>query len=184
METSSLLIFLILSVLIVFFSRKQIINPGSHGFYRFFSWIGIAWLISNNYPYWFTDIYSPKQIISWLLLISAVYPAISGAILIIKRGKPGKSRIQEELFSFEITTRLVDTGIYKYIRHPLYGSLILLTWGIYFKNTEISLFIISIASSLFLYKTAKVDEKECIEYFNGEYLEYMGRSKMFIPFIF
>ncbi|MBN1821621.1 MAG: isoprenylcysteine carboxylmethyltransferase family protein, partial [Prolixibacteraceae bacterium] len=114
----------------------------------------------------------------------SIYPVISGTILLKKKGKQKESQRQEELYNFENTSELVDTGIYRYIRHPLYLSLILLTWGIFFKNMDTNLLIISILSTLFLYITARFDEKECLAFFGEEYSNYMKRSKMFIPFIF
>jgi len=100
-----------------------------------------------------------------------------------KAGKPVKTRDEETLFEFEKTSKLVDTGIFKYIRHPLYSSLIFLTWGIFLKNPTGELFIVSVLSTVFLYSTALSDEKECIEYFGKQYSKYMKRTKRFIPFL-
>ena len=83
----------------------------------------------------------------------------------------------------EDTSSLITTGLFKYIRHPLYASLIYLTWGIFFKNITIALLVISLLSSVLLYITARFDEKECIAYFGEKYREYMTSSKMFLPFI-
>ncbi len=35
-----------------------------------------------------------------------------------------------------------------------------------------------------LVATARMDERENINFFGGEYVEYMMHSKMFIPFVF
>ncbi len=66
----------------------------------------------------------------------------------------------------------------------MYASLLFLGWGIYFKQTSLVLFIITFASGIFLYLTAKADENECINYFGEEYESYMKNTKMFIPLIF
>jgi len=100
-----------------------------------------------------------------------------------KNGKAEKSREAESLYQFEKTTELVDTGIFKYIRHPLYSSLIFLTWGIFFKHVTIPLIIFAVASTVFLYLTSITDEKECITYFGDKYKDYMKRTKQFIPFV-
>jgi protein-S-isoprenylcysteine O-methyltransferase Ste14 len=184
MKNESLIIFLILSIPIIYISRRTIFIIRSHGFFRFLSWECILWLLINNYAFWFVDPFSLKQIISWLLLIFSVYPLTSGIILLKKAGKTNSKREGEELFNFEKTTKLIDTGIYKYIRHPLYSSLLFLTWGTYFKNTNLILFFVALSSSVFLYLTSRIDEKECKEYFGEKYYEYIKRSKMFIPFLF
>ena len=101
-----------------------------------------------------------------------------------KIGKPKNIRNEKSLYQFEQTTEIVDKGIFKYIRHPLYSSLIFLTWGIFLKNPTIELLIITFLSTTFLYLTAIFDEKECIDYFGDKYIGYMKRSKRFIPYIF
>lgn len=126
-----LIVFGILSLAVIFISWRTLFNVKSHGFFRFFSWECILWLFVSNYSFWFDNPFSIKQIFSWILLFVSVYLIIAGGIRLIKFGKPGKNRDEKTLYQFEKTTELVDTGIYKYIRHPLYASLLYLTWGIF-----------------------------------------------------
>lgn len=100
-----------------------------------------------------------------------------------KKGNAGKKREDNTLYNFERTSELVDSGIFKHIRHPMYSSLIFLTWGIFFKNATYGLLLVSALSSLFLILTSLFDEKECILYFGEKYRYYMKRSKRFIPYI-
>ena len=179
-----LIIFALLSIPLIFLSRKSLANFRNHGFYRFFSWECILWLLVSDIKYWFDDPFGFRQVISWILLVASIYYLVAGIILIKKVGKPKKNSEREELYGFEKTTELIDNGIFRYIRHPLYGSLILLTWGILLKHVTITLFFISLASTIFLYFTALFDEKECIGYFGGQYHQYMKRTKMFVPFLF
>ena len=68
------------------------------------------------------------------LLIACIVPLIFGVQSLRTRGKPNKEeRPDAQLMAFERTTKLVTSGIYKYIRHPLYSSLLLLAWGAFFK---------------------------------------------------
>jgi len=177
------MIFAIISAVIIFLSRRALLKLNSHGFYRFFSWECIAWLVSANYPFWFKDPLQFKQIISWILLIIGAYLVIAGVLMLKKHGKADKVKRDKELYQFESTSKLVTTGIYKYIRHPLYSSLLFLTWGIFFKNATLPLFIVSFISTFFLFVTAWYDEKECIGFFGEEYKTYMKKTKMFLPFL-
>jgi protein-S-isoprenylcysteine O-methyltransferase Ste14 len=179
----TLIIFIIISVPVIFYSWRPLIKLNTHGFFRFFSWECIAWLLASNYSFWFENLFSANQIISWLLLFASIYVVLAGVNMLKKAGKASVERQDKELYAFEKTTELVDTGIYKYIRHPLYSSLLLLTWGIYFKNTSLTLILVSIISSICLYYTARIEEDENTAFFGDKYLEYMKRSKMFIPFI-
>lgn len=179
-----LIAFGILSMILIALSGKNLIAFYSHGFYRFISWECIAWLLVSNFKYWFDEPFVFRQICSWALLLISIYLVVSGAILLKKAGKPTNARTDEALYVFEKTTKLVDTGIFHYIRHPLYSSLIFLTWGILLKNPEFQLITIAVLSSLFLYLTAIFDEKECIIFFGEKYLNYRKKTKMFVPFLF
>jgi len=178
-----IIIFVILSIPIIIVSWRTLFNIKSHGFYRFFSWECIVLLFATNYKYWFDNPFTIKQIFSWTFLIISAYLIIVGVILMKKIGKPEKNRNKKTLYQFEQTTELIDKGIYKYIRHPLYSSLLFLTWGIFLKNPTFELLFVTILSTIFLYLTAIFDEKECIIFFGNKYTEYMKRSKRFIPYL-
>ena len=118
-----LIAFGILSVIIIAFSWHVLFNVKAHGFYRFPAWECIAWLVASKNKYWFNNAFSVCQIISWLFLLYALFLIIVGVILMKTKGKADTSREDNTLYGFERTTELIETGIYKYIRHPLYGSL-------------------------------------------------------------
>jgi len=179
----NLIIFGVLSIPVIVLSWKTLFDVKSHGFYRFFSWECILWLLVSNYTYWFNNPFSIYQIFSWLFLFFGAYLVVVGYLEMRKNGKAEKSREANSLYQFEKTTELVDTGIFKYIRHPLYSSLIFLTWGILFKHVTIPLILVAVASTVFLYLTSITDEKECIAYFGDKYRDYMKRTKQFIPFV-
>lgn len=180
---TQVIVFVLLSIPIVFVSRKPLRDIHSHGFYRFLGWEGILWLVICNISYWFDNPFSTSQVFSWLLLIASVYYVMAGTFLLIRRGKPQRNREGSTLYGFEKTTQLVDTGIYKWVRHPLYGSLVLVTWGIFLKHMTLILLAVTVATTILFYLTAVFDEKECIAYFGDVYKQYMKRSKMFIPFL-
>ena len=177
------IIFTISIILITVISWRTIFNLKSHGFYRYISWLCIAWLFATNYKHWFDSPFSALQLLSWVLLFISAYFVLAGVFMMKKSGSPKQHRNENNLYAFEKTTELVDTGIFKYIRHPLYSSLIFLTWGIFFKNPTIELLIISFISTIFMILTALFDEKECISFFGEKYIDYIKRSKMFVPYI-
>ena len=75
-------------------------------------------------------------------------------------------------------------GLYKYIRHPLYSSLLFLTWGAFLKSPSwLGSGLVAVAM-VCLVATARVEEAENIEYFGPVYQEYMKHTKMFVPFVF
>jgi protein-S-isoprenylcysteine O-methyltransferase Ste14 len=178
------IIWIVLSIPVIIISRRSVLHIKSHGFYRFLAWECILWLIIVNIKYWFTDPFCLAQIFSWIFLFYSVILLIPAVRMLKKTGKPKENREDNTLYAFEKTSELIQTGIFNYIRHPMYGSLLFLTWGVCLKNPDTIVILISILSSVFLYVTAKTEEKEDINYFGVQYKEYIKKSKMFIPFIF
>lgn len=177
------ILFVALSLPVIYFSKQSLFEPRSHGFTRFFSWVCIIILIVFNYPFWFREPFSVKQIISWLLLIISLWFLLESVTRLRRARKPGVVRVDEKLFRFEKTTELVTSGIYRYIRHPMYSSLLLLTWAIWFKQPLWYLLPVALMASWMLWLTAGRDEKECLSYFGDKYSEYMKGTKRLIPFI-
>jgi protein-S-isoprenylcysteine O-methyltransferase Ste14 len=177
--------FIILSVGLMYVSRNALRAPRSHGFYRFFAWEFILALFLLNVDVWFRAPGSWHQLISWFFLIVCLVPLIFGVRSLVAQGKPVKQREAEpQLLGFEKTSKLVTTGIYHYIRHPLYSSLLFLTWGIFFKAPSGLGVLLALAATLFLIATAKADEAECIRFFGSNYEAYMKQTTRFVPFLF
>ena len=106
-----------------------------------------------------------------------------GASLLHVIGKPDKKRDDATITGIEKTTTLVAVGAYKYIRHPIYGSLLFLAWGAFFKDMSSATGMLVLVATVFLVVTAKVEEVENIRFFGSAYLSYMEHTKMFIPFL-
>lgn len=147
-----------------------------HGIARFFAFESVYILILLNLKVWFTDPFSYHQIISWILLIMSIYPVVAGYILLKKQGKP--------TVNFENTSRLVKTGIYGLIRHPLYLSVFLFGTGVMMKDPGRIQIILGIVNLVAVYLTSRIEEGEMIAKFGNEYREYMRETKMFLPFVF
>jgi len=58
---------------------------------------------------------------------------------------------------------LVTEGIYRYIRHPMYSSLLLLAWGVFFKSFSWAALVLVLVATLALFATAKAEEAENLE---------------------
>jgi protein-S-isoprenylcysteine O-methyltransferase Ste14 len=165
------------TVFIILFSWfLSIKHKRYHGISRFFAFESVFILFLLNYRVWFTDPFSPIHILSWLLLIFSIYPVTAGFILLKSEGKPDSN--------FENTSVLVKSGIYRYIRHPLYLSIFLLGTGIVLKLPGTVQIILGVINMTAIFFTAKIEEKEMIARFGDEYRDYMKETRMFIPYIF
>ena len=177
--------FVLGSIIMLIFSWASLHHPDSHGFYRFFAWEVIFGLVLIDAPIWFHNPFSWNQIISWILLIASPFPVALGIYQLSTRGNPDKvKRTDPGLIGFERTTQVVDSGIYQYIRHPIYSSLLSIAWGTFFKSLDQTGITLTLIAMLFLYATAKAEEAECMQVFGTDYQNYMKRTKMFIPYVF
>lgn len=170
-----IIVFIACSLGIIAVSWPSLRNPRSHGFFRFFAWEAILGMILLTLEVWFKNPFSVPQIISWILLSVSGFLVIHGVHLLRVVGKPRDA--------LEDTTKLVLQGAYKYIRHPLYSSLLFLAWGVFFKNFDFLNTTLVAVATLFLTATARAEEAENLQKFGAEYAEYMKKSKMFIPFL-
>jgi len=153
----------------------------SHGFMRFLAFEAIWAVLLMNLTEWFRNPFSWHQVISWALLITSAVLAMWGFLELKGAGKPLSRPQRKGTFAFEETTRLVSTGPYRYIRHPLYASLLLFVWGTVFKSISFFSFVVGLAASFLLYVTAYYEELENLERFGEGYDSYMQQTRMFIP---
>lgn len=88
------------------------------------------------------------------------------------RGKGGKKQ------------KLVTTGLYGLVRHPLYFSLILIITGYLLYSFRLSNLIFVGATFVYLVVGTRLEEKKLIDAFGRDYLIYKRKVRMLIPFLF
>jgi protein-S-isoprenylcysteine O-methyltransferase Ste14 len=179
-----LILFVILSAGLVYISWAPLKHPRSHGFWRFWAWELILVLFLLNLPHWFRYPFSPLQLASWIFLFISAFLVLHAVVILRRHGQPSTERGEEPLIAFEKTTQLVTRGLYGYIRHPMYSSLLFLAWGIFLKDPGWASGVLMAAATAFLIFTARADEAECTRFFGPPYLEYKKRTRMFIPWLF
>jgi protein-S-isoprenylcysteine O-methyltransferase Ste14 len=168
-----LLVFLSGSLILAVLWRRHLARPGSHGFFRYFAFVFLIGLTLLNGRAWLVDPLAGRQLVSWALLLSSAVLALVAGRTLRRLGRPASG--------IEPTTALVTSGIYAYIRHPLYASLLLLTTGVWLKDVtgpSTALFVLSWAS---VAATALAEEKELRGQFGGAYDAYSRRTKRFFP---
>ena len=168
-----------------FVSKSSLRVPRSHGFYRFFAWEFILVLTLLNIGVWFRDPFSSHQVVSWVFLIVSGLLAWHSVQLLRILGNPNQERKDHTAtIGFERTTTLVTVGAYRYIRHPMYGSLLFFAWGVFFKDPSWLGGILVLASTACLVATARAEETENIRFFGPAYQAYKEETKMFIPYVY
>ncbi len=81
-------------------------------------------------------------------------------------------------FSFQLNTQdqIIQTGIYKYIRHPSYIGTLTMILGLCFVHLICAVMYIS----LLFFLARAINEEQILRY-NPQYKEYMQKTGMFLP---
>ncbi len=81
--------------------------------------------------------------------------------------------------------RVVDQGLYRYLRHPSYtGTFITILGYALALGNWLSLAVMLLVSGLVYGLRMRIEEAALVEAFGAEYQAYMRRTKRLIPFIF
>ena len=171
-------IFFAASAAIIQLSWRSLRDLRSHGFYRFFAFELLSALILLNIPMWFRDPLSARQLVSWFLGAASIGLAIEGFRLLRLIGRPTPTAARSTNLPFENTTTLVTVGAYRFIRHPLYASLLALVWCAYLKNPfAITGIVLALSASGFLIATSVAEERENLVSFGAAYAAYMKHTR-------
>ena len=173
--TAKIGVFVIIALLIFIKFRPELRSVTSHGIYVFFAFESLLALLFFNIGFWAVNVLSWYNIISWIFLVSSAFIAISGFYYLKKHGKPDDE--------WENTTLLINRGIFRYIRHPLYSSLILLVIGILLKRVTLLTIVLCSICIFFLITASLVEERENFKKFGDAYTTYKRTTMRYVPFI-
>ena len=145
----------------------------------FSMWV-ISWIIGKNLPegiLWGHTLVSSVGF--WGMYINLIC-AVVALFLILN----GWYNIHKKYWSKATGTgSLVKKGVYKYIRHPQYTGLLLLSFGMMAEWATLPMLILYPVMIGMYVRLAKKEEKDMLFEFGKQYKEYMNTTKMFIPFI-
>lgn len=118
----------------------------------------------------------------WVAAVGIVI-AIAGLIV-----RYNAIRTLGEFFSHELKIsqnhRIVQDGLYRYIRHPSYTGFAMICLGVPLVFGAVQIFILLlIAMSVPLAIRILLEEQILIDYFGEQYREYQRRTKRLIPFV-
>jgi len=113
----------------------------------------------------------------WGMYLGIVVSLLGIALVLV-----GWRKIHQEYWRMEAEEgKLVQTGIYRHIRHPQYIGFFLITFGMMLEWVTIPLLILYVLLLVLYYRLAKREEADMVKEFGEEYIEYKKRTKMFIP---
>lgn len=72
-------------------------------------------------------------------------------------------------------------GLYRYVRHPMYTSVLLLAFGIAFQSGHFFRYAVAVLLTILLYFKSSYEEKFLVQMYS-DYTHYSAQTPRFIPF--
>jgi len=132
----------------------------------FITLITVGWLWIGQQIKWLTYV-------GLALYIPAALFVIPSFIYLKHKGTPRGG--------WEDTTQLVDIGVYRITRHPMYFGTALWTLGVILVQQAIISIILGIIAIILFFMASKGEDKKLIAKFGDEYKEYMKKVPLW-PF--
>lgn len=118
----------------------------------------------------------------WVILTSGIQ-AVAAICLLIGVQQTGSASFLgiSQLFDHPAKepAKLVESGFYRYVRHPLYSFSLAILWLMPYMSLNILAF--NIGATLYLTIGSILEEKKLIEEFGETYIAYRQRTPMFFP---
>ena len=172
---AKLFVFAVGALFVALLSLPALRAGWKHAVPRSLAFLSILGVILVNLEAWAVQPLATRQLLSWTLLLTSIALALHAFFVLRKYGLPQGS--------IDFTTTLVSVGVYRFIRHPLYASLMYLAWGALLKSVSPASLALTVAATLLLYLTAKREEAFNGSKFGAAYADYVSRTRMFVPFL-
>ena len=145
-----------------------------------FSMYVISWIAGHNLP---EGILWGHTLVNYIGF-TGMYLNIGCAVVALALILSGWYTIYKKYWSKEKGKgTLVTSGIYRYIRHPQYTGLLLMSLGMLLEWATLPMLILYPVMVFLYVRLAKKEERDMLAEFGDDYREYMKRTKRFIPFV-
>ena len=84
----------------------------------------------------------------------------------------------------EIKPELVLSGMYRYVRHPLYFATIILILGLFLLVPTQKMLLVLLISYSYILIGYRLEERKLVAVFGEEYREYQKKVKALIPYLY
>ncbi len=121
----------------------------------------------------------PEGLVVWALVVTGLGMGIGGAVLVVL-GLRDLGRNLTAVPHPRDGAELVETGIYRFVRHPIYGGLIAMAvaWGL--MNASLLTLLMAAVLALFFDLKSRREEAWLLARY-GRYAEYTQRTQRFFP---
>ena len=138
-------------------------------------WIAIiVWMVNPELMFW-----APMRLPGWARLSGVVFCAMSIALLIWALPALG-TNLTDTVVTRQKHT-LVTRGAYRWIRHPFYVAMALVTLGASLLTANWFILLMGVIVFCLLALRSRVEEEQLLARFGEPYREYRARTGRFLP---
>lgn len=134
----------------------------------------LLWLISPNWMRWSALVLPEWMRWSGFALVIVGLALLTWAHQTLSASFSGNLEIREQ-------HKLVTTGPYQWVRHPIYSAIFLWSAGLALITANWFIGLIPLTFALFFILRVPLEEKMMVEAFGNEYRAYMNRTGRVIP---
>lgn len=176
---------------VIYWQKEAIIahkkNPLTKKPSFLYAWIGrislnLFFLLAIFEMFWQPFYPLPNKLLEGALIVGFVMVIIGFIIAIAARRELSTNWASGWEYQIKQKHTLITTGIYQYIRHPIYLAVAFFLIGMQLTAGS-WLFLPIMSAFLAAYFQGKREEKILLAHFGEEYRKYMKRTRMLIPFV-
>jgi methanethiol S-methyltransferase len=150
--------------------------------YTLFAFVTLAMLLA----YQFSISSIRFQQLQWLKLFAGLpLLALGGSIMMVSIVKYFRqlSGITAVISDTNEAPHLEETGLHRYVRHPLYLGTIMFVWGLWLWMPLLSHLIAVSVLTAYTLVGIRFEEQKLVSTFGDQYIQYRKRVPMIIPFL-
>jgi len=121
---------------------------------------------------------APWMYLAYLVQLAALIGLVTS---ILHTGPLSFMGLRQVITGGEDKAELITTGLYRYVRHPLYTGGLLLMWLT--TNMTVNLLTLYACLTTYLFIGAIFEERKLIREFGQAYVHYKAQTPMMIPFL-
>ena len=155
---------------------------GLFSYYRIlYNFIAIAGLI----PLIYLSIFLPDPYLLSLIWLSPIaYLLIPAGLVLLYLAFKAFDGAEFLGIKKEKKPELVLSGMYQYVRHPLYFATIILILGLFLLIPTQKMLLVLLISYVYILVGYRLEERKLVAVFGTTYTAYQKRVKALIPFIY
>lgn len=154
--------------------------PSKNGFFRGVFNLSYGLIVLSGYLHLSFPLFQDESIFDWAMRYSLGLICFVLGGLVLKKGRSSLGLDYSDCKDSYLPKKLRTTGIYSYIRHPIYSGNLLMTFGIVFVLPAYTSFILAAVLTVSYQFAVRREEKDLVNQFQV-YEVYARSTGAFLP---